>query len=101
VKKAIRRGIELELRARKTAQAAMSDDEKEYDRAELLAELEKAMLEAAQHLEFEKAASLRDKLNEVKASPVMGKVKMGRSGPKKPKAGTPGTKVVRRSKKRN
>jgi excinuclease ABC subunit B len=99
IKKAIRRGIELELRAAKTAKAALSGDEKEYDRAELLAELEKQMLEAAQSLEFEKAASIRDKLKEVKASPVMSKVKVSKKSASKPKPGTPGTKVRRRGRK--
>ena len=90
VKKAIRKGIELELRARKTAKQALSPDEKEYDRAELIAEMEQQMLEAAQSLEFEKAASIRDKLAEVKAAPVMGKVRFNPSRPANPKPGTPG-----------
>jgi len=92
VKKAIRKGIELELRARKTAQAALSGDEEEYDRAELIAELESAMLEAAQGLEFEKAASIRDKLAEVKAQPAMGKVRISKSRSRSAKPGTPGTR---------
>ncbi|MEM6552891.1 MAG: excinuclease ABC subunit UvrB [Planctomycetota bacterium] len=100
VKKAIRKGIELELRARKTARNAMTGDDKEYDRAELLAELEKSMLEAAQNLEFEKAASLRDKLKEVKAAPALSKVKLSKKERTKPKPGTPGTKVMKRGKKK-
>lgn len=100
VKKAIRKGIELELRARKTAKAALSGDEKEYDRAELIAELEGAMLEAAQGLEFEKAASIRDKLQEVKAQPAMGKVKLSKSKASKAKPGTPGTKAGQKRKKK-
>ena len=100
VKKAIRRGIELELQARKTAQAAFDPNEKEYDRAELLAELEKSMLEAAQNLEFEKAASLRDQVKEIKESPNLGKVRLNKKQPKKPKPGTPGVKAGRRGKKR-
>jgi excinuclease ABC subunit B len=99
IKKAIRRGIELELRARKTAKAALSGDEKEYDRAELLAELEKQMLEAAQSLEFEKAASIRDKVKEIKAAPAMTKVTLSKKK-SKPKPGTPGVKPARRGKKR-
>lgn len=98
IKKAIRRGIEMELRARKTAQDALSGDDKEYDRAELLQELEAQMLEAAQALEFEKAASIRDKVKEIKAAPAMTKVKMSSKRPK-PKPGTPGTKVGKRGKK--
>ena len=100
IKKAIRRGIELELRAAKTAKAALSGDEKEYDRAELLAELEKQMLEAAQALEFEKAATIRDKVKEVKAMPTMGKVKLNKKGATKAKPGTPGTRSVKHGKRR-
>ena len=99
IKKAIRRGIELELRAAKTAKSALSGDEKEYDRAELLAELEKQMLDAAQALDFEKAASLRDKVKEIKAAPNMGKVRLSNKKPKA-KPGTPGVKSGRRGKKR-
>ncbi len=99
VKKAIRRGIELELRARKTARDAMTGDDKEYDRAELLAELNKTMLEAAQNLEFEKAANLRDKINEVKQAPAFDKVRMSKKAVDKPAPGTPGIKSSRRKKK--
>ncbi|MBX2852560.1 MAG: excinuclease ABC subunit UvrB [Phycisphaeraceae bacterium] len=100
IKKAIRKGIELELRARKTAKAALSGDEKEYDRAELLSELESAMLEAAQGLEFEKAASIRDKLAEVKAQPKMGKVRLNKDEPVEIAPGTPGERPRRKRKKK-
>ena len=99
VKKAIRRGIEMELRARKTAREALSGDEKEVDRAELLQELKAQMLEAAQALEFEKAASIRDQIKEIEAAPAMEKVKLGKTK-KRPKPGTPGTKAGRRGKKK-
>lgn len=98
IKKAIRKGIELELRARKTAKAALSGDEKEYDRAELMSELEAAMLEAAQGLEFEKAASIRDKLAEVKAAPAFGKVKLNKDEPAPIAPGTPGERPRRKRK---
>jgi len=100
IKKAIRKGIELELRARKTAKAALSGDEKEYDRAELMSELESAMLEAAQSLEFEKAASIRDKLAEVKAAPALDKVKMSKSKATEIAPGTPGEMPRRKRKKK-
>ena len=93
--KAIRMGIELQLKAHKTAKEAFAEDEKEYDRAELIAELEGKMLEAAQNLEFEKAANLRDQLKEVKDSPETGPVrvsKQARGGKKPQKPGTPGTR---------
>ncbi len=100
VKKAIRMGIELELRARRTAKEAFTTDGKAYDRAELLAELEKTMLEAAQNLDFEKAARIRDQINEVKAAPALSKVTMPSTKSAEPKPGTPGTKVRKRSKKK-
>ncbi len=99
IKKAIRRGIEMELRASKTAKSALAGDEKEYDRVELLTELEKQMLDAAQALDFEKAASLRDKVKEIKAAPAMAKIKLG-DKKTKAKPGTPGVKSGRRGKKR-
>ena len=69
--KAIRRGIELELRAKRTARDAVSDTSREesFDRDELITELEKAMLDAAKKLEFEKAASLRDQVEQLKSLP--------------------------------
>lgn len=66
ITKAIRRGIEMELRARKTARDAVRKSEDAYDRDELLAELEQQMFEAAENLEFEKAALMRDKIAVVK-----------------------------------
>ncbi|MEM1097481.1 MAG: excinuclease ABC subunit UvrB [Planctomycetota bacterium] len=100
VKKAIRMGIELELRARRTAKDALTTDGKAYDRNELLAELEKTMLEAAQNLEFEKAARIRDQIQEVKAAPALSKVKMPSNKAAKPKPGTPGSKPQKRGKKK-
>ncbi len=98
IKKAIRRGIEFELRARKTAQSVVADTEQEYEVGELIAMLEKDMLEAAEALEFEKAANLRDRIDELKAAPQTGKVKKGDAKPK-PKPGEPGTRVGRKAKR--
>jgi excinuclease ABC subunit B len=69
VKKAIRSGLESELSATRVAREAVRMSENEYDRDELIAMLEKEMLEAAELLEFERAAKLRDRLKEVKAAP--------------------------------
>ena len=71
IKKAIRNGLETELRARKTAQEAIRAKESEFDQTELIRLLEEEMLEAARNLEFERAAQLRDKLNELKGAPVI------------------------------
>ena len=69
VRKAIRTGLESEFEARRTAQHALTQDDTEYDRTELIALLEKEMLEAAEELEFEKAAELRDQIAELKEAP--------------------------------
>ncbi|MEQ9462001.1 MAG: excinuclease ABC subunit UvrB [Phycisphaeraceae bacterium] len=101
VKKAIRQGIELELRARRTARQLMAPEaeDQDIDREELLAELEKQMFTAAEALEFEKAASIRDKIKQVKETPELARLPIERTPKRKP--GTPGTRVVKRSKKWN
>ena len=69
--KAIRTSIESEVSARRTAQAAIHANANEFDQTELTRLLEEEMLEAAKNLEFERAAQLRDKLNELKGAPVL------------------------------
>jgi len=73
IRKAIRRGIETELAAQRTARRALrgQDDEPAWDRDELLTQLEKEMFEAAQKLEFERAAALRDQVQQLKSMPVL------------------------------
>ncbi|MBU6411924.1 MAG: excinuclease ABC subunit UvrB [Planctomycetes bacterium] len=66
VQKSIRRGMELELRARKTARQAVDEKEETFEVSELITMLEKEMLEAAEALEFEKAAGLRDQVTKLK-----------------------------------
>ena len=77
IRKSIRRGLELEVKARKTARAAIHSaaSEKEYDRDELIEVLELEMFAAAEGLEFEKAAKLRDHLAEIKDMPNYGSSK--------------------------
>ncbi len=77
--KAIRRGLELELKARRTAQTAIAGGDKEYEIAELIRELEADMLAAAQNLEFEKAAKLRDQVKSLKAKAASGATKARRA----------------------
>ncbi|MEM9703654.1 MAG: UvrB/UvrC motif-containing protein, partial [Planctomycetota bacterium] len=56
-------GIEAEVDANRSVREAVTADEKTVViTKELIAELEKEMLTAAENLEFEKAASLRDKV---------------------------------------
>jgi excinuclease ABC subunit B len=64
--KAIRRGMEYELRAKKTARDAVATNEPEYEMAELVQSLEAEMMEAAEKLDFEKAAALRDQAVKLK-----------------------------------
>jgi excinuclease ABC subunit B len=65
IEKEIRKGIEEILRARKTAGAAVRMSEKELDRNETVQELEKEMEAAAERLEFERAAELRDAIRQL------------------------------------
>ncbi|RMD62406.1 MAG: excinuclease ABC subunit B, partial [Planctomycetota bacterium] len=67
IRKAIRRGIERELQARRLAREALGADERAYQQEELLRLLHEEMLAAAEALEFEKAASLRDQIRALKA----------------------------------
>lgn len=66
VKKAIKRGIEEEIAARKVEQdAAGVTSEAQFITQEYLNELEGEMMLAAQNLEFERAAQLRDKIKQL------------------------------------
>jgi excinuclease ABC subunit B len=69
IRKAIRRGIEEEIQARSIERSASGvETEGEYVTQEYVAALEAEMLSAAEALEFERAANLRDKLLAIKAS---------------------------------
>ncbi|RMH27862.1 MAG: excinuclease ABC subunit UvrB [Planctomycetota bacterium] len=74
ITKAIRTGIETELAARRLARRAVEASEPEFERAELIRILEGEMLEAAERLEFEAAARLRDQAEMIRAG------KVGRAG---------------------
>ena len=92
IKKAIRRGIELELKARKTARAALAPQksEREYDRDELIEMLEAEMLDAAQRLEFEQAAKLRDQIQQLREMPNAGPVRRTEVEASKTRGAKPG-----------
>ncbi|GIW76095.1 MAG: UvrABC system protein B [Phycisphaerae bacterium] len=70
IKKAIRQSIESEIKARKTVAEAVGG-EQQLDHTELIALLEDEMLKAAQNLEFERAAQLRDRIQELKGAPTI------------------------------
>jgi excinuclease ABC subunit B len=71
IRKEIRSGLALELRAGKTAREAVRFDEQEFEKVELAGQIEKEMLEAAEALDFERAAYLRDRLKELKDLPEL------------------------------
>ena len=71
VEKAIRSGLESEVKARRTVRETIHESHAEFDHGELIRLLEEEMLEAAKNLEFERAAQLRDKLNELKGVPTI------------------------------
>ena len=113
IKKAIRRGIEQELAARKTARRAVTASEPELDAAELLDTLEEEMLTAARNLEFERAAELRDQVQKLRENPRLleegGTIRLSDleeaagKGSKRKKPGAPGSKsgrAARRTKRR-
>ena len=67
IKKAIRRGIEEEIEAKRLAQKVIGvESESLYVTQEYLSELEAEMLTAAESLEFERAAKLRDRIVQLK-----------------------------------
>ena len=73
--KSIKGGLSDMFKARKIAQQAVNMDEQEFSNVEIIAELEKQMLAAAEALDFEKAAKLRDKLKEFQAMPQLKAIK--------------------------
>ena len=113
IQKAIRRGIELELAAHRTARRAAGADDADdnvLDREELLGQMQAEMMEAAERLEFEKAARLRDEINNLKSLPADARPRGaggtrdggdGRPTERQPsKAGMPGTRAGRGRKRR-
>jgi excinuclease ABC subunit B len=69
IQKAIRHGIDVELKARRLAREMVAASEEEFDATETLRLLEQEMLESANTLEFEKAAEIRDRIQELKDKP--------------------------------
>jgi excinuclease ABC subunit B len=75
ITKAIRSTLEQEISARKITREAVQASQEEYDRGELIAMLENEMLEAAEQLDFERAAMLRDRIKELQDAPTLEKTK--------------------------
>ncbi|NLX22179.1 MAG: excinuclease ABC subunit UvrB [Phycisphaerae bacterium] len=73
IRKAIRNSLEQEISARRVAREAVRASEAEFDQGEVVAALEKEMLEAAEKLDFERAAMLRDRIRELQDAPMLKK----------------------------
>jgi len=71
IRKEIRQSLAERIKARQTARQAIRFDERQYDKVELANQIEQEMLEAAQALDFERAAFLRDQLRELKELPEL------------------------------
>ena len=67
IRKEIRRGIEELVQTTHIEAKSIGLNLANYDRLEAINQLEQEMLEAAEKLEFEKAAELRDLINELKS----------------------------------
>ncbi len=71
IKKEIRNSLTEQIKARRVAQEAIRLGDSEYDKVELAGQIEREMLEAAEALDFERAAVLRDQLRELKELPEL------------------------------
>ncbi|MFW6158506.1 MAG: excinuclease ABC subunit UvrB [Planctomycetota bacterium] len=70
IRKEVREGIERQILAGQTVREAVHESEAEYVTAEQIRELEEEMLAAADQLEFERAAELRDKIEAIQGGPA-------------------------------
>jgi len=66
ITKAISTALTDQLAARETARKAIRAGQSEYDQTQLIASLEAEMMQAAEELECERAAELRDRIAELK-----------------------------------
>ena len=69
--KEIRSSLQKLVKAHKVAAEAIHASEEQLDKAELITMLEQEMLEAAEALEFERAAKLRDRIKELEDAPEL------------------------------
>ena len=66
IQKEIKKGIEDHAASHKMVYEAVAESEEEYITQEFMNELEEEMLKAAEALEFERAAELRDKIEQIR-----------------------------------
>lgn len=104
IKKNIRSGIESDLAAhRKANEIVGQTDEVQYITQEYINELEKEMLTAAENLEFETAAAIRDRINQMKDSigEPLTSIKTDKESTRKGRRGRRSSKVPRPKKPNN
>ncbi len=71
IQKAIRKGLEDQIVARRTVREAIRASEEVFDVTESVADLEKEMFAAAEALDFEKAAGIRDRIKRIRENPTL------------------------------
>ena len=74
MRKELRSGLESVLAAHKIAAEAVAQSAEQLDRQEAIEQLKAEMLQAAQELDFERAARLRDRMQELENAEGGGKV---------------------------
>ena len=67
IQKEIKKGIEDEVSSHRFVYETVAESEEEYITQEFVNELEEEMLKAAEALEFERAAELRDKIQRIRS----------------------------------
>jgi len=71
IRKEIRRSLTEQIKAQRVAREAVRLGDSEYDKVEMATQIEREMFEAAEALDFERAAGLRDQLRELKELPEL------------------------------
>ncbi|MBN1508493.1 MAG: excinuclease ABC subunit UvrB [Sedimentisphaerales bacterium] len=71
IRKEIRKSLTEQIKAQRVAREAVRLGDSEYDKVEMAAQIEREMFEAAEALDFERAAGLRDQLRELKELPEL------------------------------
>jgi len=94
IKKAIRTGIDAELKARKRARETVDSSEIDVEIDQLIAVTREEMLTAAEKLDFEQAAALRDHLQKLQQKRA-DLSRLGESTKIRPLSVAPGTKATR------
>src|SRR3989338_1969951 len=79
IRKEIKKGIEDEVSSHRIVYETVAESEEEYITQEYVNELEEEMLKAAEALEFERAAELRDKIQLIQAKYGVNRNNLSRS----------------------